>query len=49
MPAGFGEDGLPTNAQIVAKPLGEDTLLQLAAQIETARPADGRRPAIADL
>ena len=44
VPAGFGEDGLPTNAQIVAKPLGEDTLLQLAAQIETARPADGRRP-----
>ena len=44
MPAGFGEDGLPTNAQIVAKPLGEDTLLQLAAQLETARPADGRRP-----
>ena len=44
VPAGFGEDGLPTNAQIVAKPLGEDTLLQLAAQIENARPADGRRP-----
>jgi amidase len=47
VPAGFGEDGLPTNAQIVAKPLGEDTLLQLAAQIETARPADGRRPELA--
>jgi len=44
VPAGFGEDGLPTNAQIVAKPLGEDTLLQLAAQLETARPADSRRP-----
>ena len=27
-----------------AKPLGEDTLLQLAAQLETARPRDGRRP-----
>ena len=28
-----------------AKPLGEDTLLQLAAQLEAARPArDGRRP-----
>ena len=47
VPAGFGEDGLPTNAQIVAKPLGEDTLLQLAAQLEVARPPDGRRPAIA--
>ena len=38
VPAGFGEDGLPTNAHLVAKPLGEDTLLQLAAQLETARP-----------
>ena len=47
VPAGFGEDGLPTNAHIVAKPLGEDTLLQLAAQLETARPPDGRRPALA--
>jgi amidase len=47
LPAGFGEDGLPTNAHIVAKPLGEDTLLQLAAQLEAARPADGRRPPIA--
>jgi amidase len=46
VPAGFGEDGLPTNAHIVGKPLGEDTLLQLAAQLETARPPDGRRPAI---
>jgi amidase len=44
VPAGFGEDGLPTNAHLVAKPLGEDTLLQLAAQLETARPGDGRRP-----
>jgi amidase len=47
LPAGFGDDGLPTNAHIVAKPLGEDTLLQLAAQLEVARPPDGRRPAIA--
>ena len=47
LPAGFGEDGLPTNAHIVAKPLGEDTLLQLAAQLEAARPRDGRRPPIA--
>jgi amidase len=44
VPAGFGEDGLPTNAHIVAKPLGEDTLLQLAAQLEAARPPDNRRP-----
>jgi amidase len=46
VPAGFGDDGLPTNAHLVAKPLGEDTLLQLAAQLETARPPDGRRPAL---
>ena len=41
MPLGFGDDGLPTAAQLVAKPLGEDTLLQVAAQMEAAvgRPA----------
>jgi amidase len=36
IPVGFGDDGLPTAAQLVGKPLGEDTLLQLAAQMETA-------------
>jgi amidase len=36
VPLGFGDDGLPTCAHIVAKPLGEDTLLQVAAQMETA-------------
>ena len=45
LPAGFGEDGLPTNAQLVGKPLGEDTLLQVASQLEAARPtATARRP-----
>ena len=38
LPAGFGEDGLPTNAHLVGKPLGEDTLLQVASQLEAARP-----------
>ena len=38
IPAGFGDDGLPTNAHLVGKPLGEDTLLQLASQLEAARP-----------
>jgi amidase len=47
LPAGFGEDGLPTNAHIVGKPLGEETLLQLAAQLENARPSNGRRPDLA--
>ena len=36
MPLGFGDDGLPTAVQLVAKPLGEDTLLQVAAQMEAA-------------
>src|SRR5215216_951462 len=41
VPLGFGDDGLPTAAQLIAKPLGEDTLLQVAAQMEAAlgRPA----------
>jgi amidase len=41
IPLGFGDDSLPTAAQLVAKPLGEDTLLQVAAQMEAAlgRPA----------
>ena len=36
VPIGFGEDGLPTAVQLVGKPLGEDTLLQVAAQVEAA-------------
>jgi amidase len=44
VPIGFGEDNLPTGVQIVGKPLGEDTLLQVAAQIEAARPWAHQRP-----
>jgi len=44
VPIGFGEDHLPTSVQIVGKPLGEDTLLQVAAQMEAARPWAHRRP-----
>ena len=44
LPAGFGDDGLPTCAQLVGKPAGEGTLLQLAAQLEAARPPRPRRP-----
>src|SRR3954447_20522087 len=47
VPAGFGDDGLPTNAHLVAKPLGEETLLQVASQLEAARPPSGRRPELA--
>jgi amidase len=44
VPVGFGPDGLPTGVQIVGKPLGEDTLLQLATQIEAAHPWVHQRP-----
>jgi amidase len=44
VPIGFGEDGLPTSVQIVGKPLGEDTLLQVAGQMEAARPWAQHRP-----
>jgi amidase len=44
LPVGFGEDGLPTAVQLVGHPLGEETLLQVAAQIEAARPWAERRP-----
>jgi amidase len=46
VPLGFGDDGLPTAAHLVAKPLGEDTLLQVAAQMEAAL---GRPPQIPQL
>ncbi len=46
IPLGFGDDGLPTAAHLVAKPLGEDTLLQVAAQMEAAL---GRPPQIPQL
>ena len=48
IPVGFGEDGLPTAVQLVGHPLGEETLLQVAAQMEAARPWAAHRPAIAE-
>jgi amidase len=45
VPIGFADDGLPVGVQLVAKPLGEDTLLQVAAQMEAARPLGRRVPA----
>jgi amidase len=44
LPVGFGEDGLPTAVQLVGRPLSEDTLLQLASQVEAARPWAHQRP-----
>jgi amidase len=38
IPLGFGEDGLPSAVQLAGRPLGEDTLLQVAAQLEVALP-----------
>jgi len=48
VPIGFGEDGLPTAVQLVGHPLAEETLLQVAAQIERARPWAAHRPSIAE-
>jgi amidase len=48
IPIGFGEDGLPTAVQLVGHPLAEDTLLQVASQIEQARPWAAHRPAVAE-
>jgi amidase len=44
IPVGFGDDRLPTSVQLVGKPLAEDTLLQVAAQLEAARPWAQARP-----
>ena len=46
VPAGFSASGLPLAVQLVGRPRDEATLLSLAAQIEEARPWDGRRPPI---
>src|SRR5215208_3666361 len=48
LPVGFGEDGLPTAVQLVGHPLAEETLLQLATQVESARPWAAHRPALAE-
>ena len=48
VPVGFGEDGMPTAVQLVGHPLAEETLLQVAAQMEAARPWAAHRPAIAE-
>jgi amidase len=49
LPAGMGADGLPTTVQLVGPPLGEDTLLQVASQLEVARPWADRRPSAQDV
>jgi amidase len=37
VPSGTGSDGLPIGCQLVGPTDGEETLLSLAAQLETAR------------
>ena len=44
IPWGLGGDGLPLAVHIAAHPLAEDTLLQLARQVEVARPWAELRP-----
>lgn len=44
--AGLGDDGLPVGLQLVAPRLREDVLLQVARQLEVARPWKDRWPAL---
>jgi amidase len=44
VPWGLGSDGLPLAVQLVGPPLGEETLLQIAHQVEVARPWAHVRP-----
>ncbi|MGZ5412641.1 MAG: amidase family protein [Solirubrobacterales bacterium] len=47
VPAGLSSEGLPLSVQLAAPPNGEETLLSLAAQIESERPWADRRPGVA--
>jgi amidase len=47
LPLYQGADGLPLGIQLVGRPLGEGTLLALAAQLEAALPWASRRPVTA--
>jgi amidase len=44
VPAGFDSGGLPLALQLCGQPNDETTLLQLAAELEHARPWAQRRP-----
>jgi amidase len=46
-PDGDADAGLPLGVQLMGQPAGEGALLALAAQLETASPWAGRRPAMA--
>ena len=44
LPLHQSADGLPVGVQLVGPPAGEELLLSLSAQLETARPWHDRRP-----
>ncbi len=44
LPLYHGDDGLPTAIQLIGRPVAEERLLALAAQLEQALPWTGRRP-----
>jgi amidase len=46
LPLFDGEDGLPLSIQLIGRPVREDVLLALAAQLERARPWADRRPPV---
>jgi amidase len=46
VPSGFGDDGLPTSVQLVARRGEEATLFGLSAQVESVRPWADRRPPV---
>lgn len=46
VPAGFDSEGMPVSVQLCGRPHDETTLLQLAAQIEQAKPWAGTFPPV---
>jgi amidase len=44
VPAGFTDEGLPLGVQLVARPNDEETIVSLAAQLESERPWSERPP-----
>ena len=46
VPLGWNDDGLPVGAHFLGRFGDEATLIRLAAQLETAQPWAGRRPAV---
>lgn len=46
LPTGFDSNGLPIGIQLVGRPAAEATLINLAAQLEAAKPWSQHRPAL---